>query len=172
MPADRAQDAPLRWRRGGGSRYWAGVEFEEGLHLRFEAASSGFQDEAFVFSLTLMWQGERSNKARLQGADAGGYSGLEDEVDNHWAEPFKAALLSAILGVGAELGSGADTGSNTAINQALRLSAANSLNQTGQQVVRRNLNIQPTLTIRPGISGSSNSQPRSRTQALQRMIRL
>jgi type IV secretion system protein VirB10 len=32
----------------------------------------------------------------------------------------------------------------------LRLSAANSLNQTGQQVVRRNLNIQPTLTIRPG----------------------
>jgi type IV secretion system protein TrbI len=30
------------------------------------------------------------------------------------------------------------------------LGAANSLNQTGQQVVRRNLNIQPTLTIRPG----------------------
>ena len=87
---------------------------------------------------------------RQQGADAGGYSGLEDEVDNHWAELFKAALLSTILGVGAELGSGADTGSNTDIIQALRLSAANSLNQTGQQAVRRNLNIQPTLTIRPG----------------------
>jgi hypothetical protein len=87
---------------------------------------------------------------RQQGADAGGYSGLEDEIDNHWAELFKAALLSTILGVGAELGSGADTGSNTDIIQALRLSAANSLNQTGQQVVRRNLNIQPTLTIRPG----------------------
>jgi type IV secretion system protein TrbI len=87
---------------------------------------------------------------RQQGADAGGYSGLEDEVDNHWAELFKAALLSTILGVGAELGSGADGGSNTDIIQALRLSAANSLNQTGQQVVRRNLNIQPTLTIRPG----------------------
>jgi type IV secretion system protein VirB10 len=42
------------------------------------------------------------------------------------------------------------TGSNTDIIQALRLSAANSLNQAGQQVVRRNLNIQPTLTIRPG----------------------
>jgi type IV secretory pathway VirB10-like protein len=25
-----------------------------------------------------------------------------------------------------------------------------SLNQTGQQIVRRNLNVQPTLTIRPG----------------------
>jgi type IV secretion system protein VirB10 len=89
---------------------------------------------------------------RQQGADAGGYSGLEDEVDNHWAELVKAALLSTLLGVGAELGSGADTGSNTNILQALRLGAANSLNQTGQQVVRRNLNIQPTLTIRPGFA--------------------
>src|ERR1700746_4104271 len=87
---------------------------------------------------------------RQQGADAGGYSGLEDEVDNHWNELFKAALVSTILGVGAELGSGADNGNNTAILQALRLGAANSINQTGQQIVRRNLNIQPTLTIRPG----------------------
>jgi type IV secretion system protein TrbI len=87
---------------------------------------------------------------RLQGADAPGYSGLEDQVDQHWVELFKAALLSTVLGVGAELGSGADSGSNTEILQALRLSSANSLNQTGQQVVRRSLNIQPTLTIRPG----------------------
>jgi type IV secretion system protein VirB10 len=87
---------------------------------------------------------------RQPGADSGGYSGLEDEVDNHWAELFKAALLSTVLGVGAELGSGTDTGSSIDIIQALRLSAANSLDQTGQQVVRRNLNIQPTLTIRSG----------------------
>jgi type IV secretory pathway VirB10-like protein len=33
---------------------------------------------------------------------------------------------------------------------ALRRGAGDTLNQTGQQVVRRNLNIQPTLTIRPG----------------------
>lgn len=75
---------------------------------------------------------------------------FEDEVDNHWGELFKAALLSTILGVGAQIGSGADSGTNTAILQALRLGAANSLNQTGQQAVRRNLSIQPTLTIRPG----------------------
>jgi type IV secretory pathway VirB10-like protein len=48
------------------------------------------------------------------------------------------------------VGSGADNGNNTAVLQALRLGVANSLNQTGQQVVRRNLNIQPNLTIRPG----------------------
>lgn len=103
-----------------------------------------------VWTRLIMPNGRSIVLERQQGADAGGYSGLEDEVDNHWAELFKAAMLSTILGVGAELGSGADTGSNTDIIQALRLSAANSLNQTGQHVVRRNLNIQPTLTIRPG----------------------
>jgi type IV secretion system protein VirB10 len=87
---------------------------------------------------------------RQQGADASGYSGLEDEIDNHWGELFKAAMLSTMLSVGSEVGSGADNGNNMAVLQALRLGVANSLNQTGQQVVRRNLDIQPTLTIRPG----------------------
>jgi type IV secretion system protein VirB10 len=105
-----------------------------------------------VWTRLIMPNGRSIVLERQQGADAGGYSGLEDEIDNHWAELFKAAMLSTILGVGAELGSGADTGNNTNIIQALRLSAANSLNQTGQQVVRRNLNIQPTLTIRPGFA--------------------
>jgi len=103
-----------------------------------------------VWTRLIMPNGRSIVLERQQGADAGGYSGLEDEVDNHWTELLKAALLSTTLGVGAELGSGADSGSNTDIIQALRLSAANSLNQTGQQVVRRSLNIQPTLTIRPG----------------------
>jgi type IV secretory pathway VirB10-like protein len=103
-----------------------------------------------VWTRLIMPNGRSIVLERQQGADVAGYSGLEDEVDNHWAELFKAALLSTILGVGAELGAGADNGSNTDILQALRLGAANSLNQTGQQVTRRNLNIQPTLTIRPG----------------------
>jgi type IV secretion system protein VirB10 len=103
-----------------------------------------------VWTRLIMPNGRSIVLERQQGADAGGYSGLEDDVDNHWKELVSAAALSTLLGVGSELGSGADTGSNTAILQALRLGAANSLNQTGQQVVRRNLNIQPTLIIRPG----------------------
>ena len=35
-------------------------------------------------------------------------------------------------------------------SRALRRGSSDSLNQTGQQIVRRNLNVQPTLTIRPG----------------------
>jgi type IV secretion system protein VirB10 len=51
------------------------------------------------------------------------------------------------IGVGAELGA---TNNDGAIVTALRGGTTDSLNQTGQQVVRRNLNIQPTITIRPG----------------------
>jgi len=85
---------------------------------------------------------------RQPGADTAGYAGLEDGVDNHWGKLFKAALLSTSLGVGSELGS---SGQDNDIVQALRRGASDSANQLGQQIVRRNLNIQPTLTIRPGL---------------------
>lgn len=84
---------------------------------------------------------------RQPGADASGYSGLEDEVDHHWLRLTGAAALSTILGVGTQLGT---TGDENALIQALRRGGAQSLNQTGQQIVGRNLNMQPTLTIRPG----------------------
>jgi type IV secretion system protein TrbI len=103
-----------------------------------------------VWTRLIMPNGRSVVLERQSGADAAGYSGLADEVDNHWKELLGAAALSTLLSVGSEVGSGADTGSSTAVIQALRIGAANSLNQTGQHVVRRNLNIQPTLTIRPG----------------------
>jgi len=87
---------------------------------------------------------------RQPGADTAGYSGLEDQVDNHFGLLFEAALLSTLLGVGSELGTNTGTASNSDVITALRRGSSDSLNQTGQKVVQRNLNIQPTLTIRPG----------------------
>ena len=100
-----------------------------------------------VWTRLIMPNGRSIVLERQPGADTAGYAGLEDEVDNHWGELFKAAALSTLLGVGTELGS---SGNDSDIIQALRRGAGDALNQTGQQVVRRNLNIQPTLTIRPG----------------------
>ncbi|SDD06027.1 type IV secretion system protein VirB10 [Bradyrhizobium brasilense] len=84
---------------------------------------------------------------RQPGADAEGYAGLEDGVDYHWGELFKAAALSTLLSVGAEAGT---SGQESDIVRALRNGASDSINQTGQQIVQRQLNIAPTLTIRPG----------------------
>jgi type IV secretory pathway VirB10-like protein len=81
------------------------------------------------------------------GADTQGYSGLQDGVNNHWGAVFEAALLSTFLSVGAEAGT---SNQENNLIQAIRSGASDSINQAGQQVVERELNIQPTLTIRPG----------------------
>jgi type IV secretion system protein VirB10 len=83
---------------------------------------------------------------RQPGADAEGYAGLEDGVDYHWWDLAKAAALSTLLGVGAELA----TDDNDRLVQAIRDGGQKTINDAGQQIVRRQLNIAPTLTIRPG----------------------
>lgn len=104
-----------------------------------------------VWTRLIMPNGRSIVLERQPGADVAGYAGLEDEVDHHWKELLGAAALATLLAVGTEVNSGADVNNtNGAIVQALRRGAGDSLNQTGQQLVRRNLNIQPTLTIRPG----------------------
>ncbi len=84
---------------------------------------------------------------RQPGADAQGFAGVQDGVDHHWKTLFGAALLSTVLSVGTQAGA---SETDSAILQALRQGAANSLNQAGQQVVSKALGVQPTLTIRPG----------------------
>jgi len=100
-----------------------------------------------VWTRLIMPNGQSIVLDRQQGADPQGFSGLEDEVDNHWGELFKAALLSTLLSVGSEAGT---SGQENDLIQAIRQGASNSISQTGQQIVGRQLNIQPTLTIRPG----------------------
>jgi type IV secretory pathway VirB10-like protein len=100
-----------------------------------------------VWTRIIMPDGMSIVLERQPGADTQGYAGLEDGVDYHWWELAKAAVLSTILSVGAEAGT-SDSENNLA--QAIRMGASNSVSQTGQQIVQRQLNIQPTLTIRPG----------------------
>jgi type IV secretion system protein TrbI len=87
---------------------------------------------------------------RLPGVDPAGYAGLEDGVDWHWGRILGGVALSTLLGVSAEMAV-SDTGdSNESVVLALRNSAQDSVNQVGQEVTRRNLSVQPTLTVRPG----------------------
>ncbi|WP_209092362.1 TrbI/VirB10 family protein [Sphingomonas trueperi] len=100
-----------------------------------------------VWNRLIMPNGRSIVLERQPGADSEGYAGLEDGVDYHWGELFKAAALSTILSVGAEAGS---SGQDSDIVRALRQGASDSVSQTGRQIVSRQLNIAPTLTIRPG----------------------
>lgn len=84
---------------------------------------------------------------RQPAADPQGYAGLEDGVNNHWGQLFSAALVSTLLGVGADVGVGQNSSDPV---QAFRFGFASNINQAGQQVVGRSLQVQATLTIRPG----------------------
>jgi len=83
---------------------------------------------------------------RQPGADAAGYAGLEDGVDYHWWDLAKAAGLSTLLSVGAELAISDDD----RLLSAIRNGGQDTINNAGQEIIRRQLNVPPTLTIRPG----------------------
>ena len=83
---------------------------------------------------------------RQPGADTQGYAGLEDGVDYHWWDLMKAAGLSTLLAVGVELTMDDDD----RLIQAIRSGAQESINDAGQQIVQRQMQVAPTLTIRPG----------------------
>lgn len=87
----------------------------------------------------------------LVGTDPAGYAGLEDEVDWHWDRIFAGAALTTLLGVGAELAAPENRQDGNRIVIAGRDSAQDSINQVGQEMTRRNMNIQPTLSARAGL---------------------
>ncbi|HDL6990143.1 TPA: TrbI/VirB10 family protein [Yersinia enterocolitica] len=87
----------------------------------------------------------------LVGTDPAGYAGLEDGVDWHWDRIFAGAVLTTLLGVGAELAAPENRQDGDRIIIAGRDSVQDSVNQIGQEMTRRNMNIQPTLTSRPGL---------------------
>ena len=87
----------------------------------------------------------------LVGTDPAGYAGLEDGVDRHWGRILAGAALTSLLGVGAELAAPENRQDGNRIIIAGRDSAQDSINQVGQEMTRHNLNVQPTLTARPGL---------------------
>jgi type IV secretion system protein TrbI len=83
----------------------------------------------------------------LPATDDGGYAGLEDKVDYHTWALLKGIALATLLGVGTEVSIG---NNENDIISAIRQSAQENTNQAGQQFVQRQLEVQPTLTVRPG----------------------
>lgn len=109
---------------------------------------------AFGQSRTLVvWQriilpdGSSVRIDNVPAADTAGYAGLADKVDVHTWQLLKGVALSTLLGVGTELSFGS---SESDLVRAIRESAQQSGSRVGDQLVTRNLNIQPTIRVRPG----------------------
>ena len=83
----------------------------------------------------------------LPATDVAGYAGLEDEVDIHTWQLLKGIGMATLLGVGTQLSIGND---ESDLVKALRESVQQTTNRAGQRIVERELDVQPTITVRPG----------------------
>jgi type IV secretion system protein VirB10 len=83
----------------------------------------------------------------LPATDTGGYAGLADQVDFHTWKLLKGVALATVLGVGSELVFGS---SDSDLVKALQQSTQATTNRAGQRLIERQLNVQPTIKVRPG----------------------
>lgn len=100
-----------------------------------------------VWQRIIMPDGSSIVIENLPATDTAGYAGLEDEVDFHTWRLLQGIALSTLLGVSTELSFGEEEGD---LVEAIRESTQDNVSQVGQSLVERHLDVQPTLTIRPG----------------------
>ena len=100
-----------------------------------------------VWQSLVMPDGSSIQIDNLPATDVSGYTGLSDQVDYHTWTLLKGIALSTLLGVGTETTFGS---SQNNLVQAIEQSTGEGTNQAGQHIVEKDLNIQPTVTVRPG----------------------
>ncbi|MFT8720643.1 TrbI/VirB10 family protein [Acetobacter sp.] len=112
------------------------------------SVSFGQQRTQIIWTRLIFPNGESLVLEKLPGGDAIGQSGLSDEVNNHWGQLFRAALVTTLLSVGSEAGT---SWNENNLMQAIRSGASNGFSMVGNRLIDRSLNVQPTLTDRPGL---------------------
>lgn len=124
------------------------------LFGRYDSDVSFGQDRVLVIWTDVIFpDGATLQVGGMAGTDAAGYGGFSDEVDNHYLETFGSAILVALIGAGTEMMIPQDrntSGTANSSEDAARRSFAESFGEFAEQTTSRNLDVQPTLEIRPG----------------------
>ena len=87
----------------------------------------------------------------MPGVDLSGYAGLSDQVNNHWGRLLTGVVFSSLLSASAQISQGRNYSSiDPTYGELAAQGVSRNSNEVGQEITRRNLNVQPTLEIRPG----------------------
>ena len=84
------------------------------------------------------------------GVDLAGQAGYSDDVDNHWERIIGGIVLSSTLAASVTKSGG--VGNDGDFNEQFSSNVGNEINNVGQQITKKNINIQPTIKVRPGYS--------------------
>jgi type IV secretion system protein VirB10 len=88
----------------------------------------------------------------MAGTDAEGYGGFKDQVDNHYLKTFGSAILLAIIGTGMDMAipQSSTLATQDTASDAARRNFAETFGRVAERTINKNLDVQPTLKIRPG----------------------
>ena len=110
------------------------------------------QERALIaWNRIVMPNGRSINIGSMEGADLAGASGLKDRVDGHFWQLARGILLSTVFSVGAASAQDASArSSGSLVLNSAGTGVSTEAEQVGQQITSRDLNRQPTITVRSG----------------------
>ncbi|GEO85916.1 IncP-type conjugal transfer protein TrbI [Allorhizobium sp. NPDC080224] len=123
------------------------------LFGRYDSKVSFGQSRVLVVWTDLIFpNGSTLQIGGMAGTDAQGYAGFHDKVNNHYWRTFGSAALIALIGTGidASLPESSTLATQETASDAARRNFAESFGRVAEQTISRNLNVQPTLEMRPG----------------------
>ncbi|MCT7910714.1 conjugal transfer protein TrbI [Arcobacter lacus] len=93
--------------------------------------------------------GDTLNLEGMSGTSQDGYSGFTDQVDNHYLRIFGSAFLLSSITAGIALTDNSDGEKETNADKAMS-QAIEQMSTVASEMIRKNMNISPTLKVRPG----------------------
>ena len=123
------------------------------LFGRYDSKVSFGQERVLVVWTDLIFpNGSTLQIGGMSGTDAEGYGGFKDKVDRHLWRTFGSAALVAIIGTGIDMSmpERSTLATQDTASDAARRNFAESFGRVAEQTISKNLNVQPTISIRPG----------------------
>jgi type IV secretion system protein VirB10 len=123
------------------------------LFGRYDSKVSFGQERVLVVWTDLIFpNGSTLQIGGMSGTDTEGYGGFNDRVDRHLWRTFGSAALVAIIGTGIDMSmpESSTLATQDTASDAARRNFAESFGRVAEQTISKNLNVQPTIRIRPG----------------------
>ncbi|USJ28460.1 IncP-type conjugal transfer protein TrbI [Ensifer adhaerens] len=123
------------------------------LFGRYDSKVSFGQERVLVVWTDLIFpNGSTLQIGGMAGTDAEGYGGFKDMVDRHLWRTWSSAALIALIGTGIDMSmpQSSTLATQETASDAARRNFAESFGRVAEQTISKNLNVQPTIQIRPG----------------------
>lgn len=116
---------------------------------KYDSKTTYAQERGLViWQRLIMPNGKSLVLDNLQGADQAGYSGFKDKVRSHYGRVLWSAIIGGLITGG--VAAATDVEDDDSFRGQAGSNAANNISSATNSIVNKNLNIQPTVIIRPG----------------------